>query len=170
MEWEAFRAQARILVVDDQEANVTLLGRILRRAGYENLILLQDPLEVIPAVKAEEPDILLLDLHMPGMDGFEVMEQLRDVVPGTTFLPILVLTADITPEAKQRALSEGAKDFLSKPFDQVEVLLRLRNLLETRMLHKELKEYNAVLEEKVRERTRELEEAKEEILRLLTHW
>lgn len=170
MEWETFQKEARIVAVDDQEANVRLLGRILSRAGFGNVTLLQDPQRVIPTIQDQEPDIVLLDLHMPVMDGFEVMKGIREVVAPETFLPILVLTADITPEAKQRALSEGAKDFLAKPFDQIEVLLRLRNLLETRMLHLELKRQNEVLEERVRERTRELEEAKEQILRLLTRW
>jgi len=170
MDWERYRTTARVLAVDDQEVNVQLLGRILGRAGYQNVALLTDPTAVVPEVQRQEPDILLLDLHMPGMDGFAVMAALKEVVSPSTFLPILVLTADITPEAKQRALSEGAKDFLSKPFDPIEVLLRIRNLLETRMLHQELRHQNEILEEKVRERTRELEEAKEEILRLLTHW
>jgi putative two-component system response regulator len=121
----------------------------------------------VPELWAEAPpDLLLLDLHMPGADGFEVMRRLEPLLEGT-WLPILVLTADTTSEAKQRALSAGARDFLSKPLERTEVLLRIENLLETRMLHLELQEQNASLEERVRLRTHELEEARLEILERL---
>ncbi len=130
---------ARILIVDDQEANVRLLEGILKRAaGYHALRSTTDSREVIPLFAEFHPDLILLDLHMPHMDGFAVMEELKKVMAPGVFLPILVLTADVTPEAKQRALAGGAKDFLAKPFDPVEVLLRIKNLLETRFLHLEL--------------------------------
>lgn len=170
MEFYQVKEAFRFLMVDDQEVNLRLLERILSREGYQQLIPTQDPTQVVDLVRTERPDIILLDLHMPDMDGFQVLQALHEVIPPDDYLPILVLTADITPEAKQRALTEGAKDFLSKPFDPIEVLLRIRNLLETRKLHLELRHQNEVLEEKVKERTSELEEAKEEILRLLTRW
>lgn len=158
---------ARILIIDDQQANVTLLERILRRAGYVNLRSTTEPREVPSAYSEFGPDLLLLDLHMPHLDGFAVMTGLKPLIPAGAYFPILVLTADITPETKQQALANGAKDFVTKPFDHTEVLLRIENLLETRALHLELRSHNQLLEEKVRERTRELEEAHLEILERL---
>lgn len=153
-----------ILIVDDQETNVRILERMLERAGYERLIGTTDPRTVLPLFEDHHPDLILLDLHMPHVDGFGVLERLRPHVADNSYLPILVLTADISPEAKQRALSMGAKDFLAKPFDAIEVLLRIRNLLEARFLYLELQQQNDVLEDKVRRRTSELEEAQAEIL------
>ncbi len=137
---EDLSKNARILIVDDQEANVRLLEGILKRAaGYHALRSTTDPREVMSLYVEFQPDLILLDLHMPHVDGFGVMDQLKEIVPEDAFLPILVLTADVTPEAKQRALASGAKDFLAKPFDPTEVLLRIKNLLETRTLHLELR-------------------------------
>ena len=158
---------ARILIVDDQEANVQLLERILGRRGYTNLRRLTDSREVAAVYNEFRPDLLLLDLHMPHQDGFTVMDGLKALIPPGSFFPILVLTADITPEAKQRALSIGAKDFLTKPFDPIEVLLRIENLLETRFLHLALRDHNQMLEQRVGERTKELEEAHFEMLERL---
>jgi putative two-component system response regulator len=159
---------ARILIVDDQEPNVRLLESILRRAAdYTHVKSTTDPLDV-PALYTEfQPDVILLDLHMPNWDGFRVLEELKRLIPHGSYLPILVLTADITADAKQRALANGAKDFLTKPFDPTEVLLRTRNLLETRVLHSELRQQNHALEDKVRERTRDLERAHLEVLERL---
>jgi putative two-component system response regulator len=170
MDWETFKQAAKLILVDDQEVNLSLLDRILKRAGYQHLFPTTKPQAVTDMVQDVHPDIILLDLHMPEMDGFQVMSALKTVVAANDYLPILVLTADITPAAKQRALSEGARDFLSKPLDAIEVVLRINNLLETRMMHQALVHQNEILEEKVRERTRELEEAKAEIMRLLTQW
>ncbi len=161
------RRRAVILVVDDEEANVLLLTRLLEQAGYSGVLSTTDPRQVLPLYRAASPDLILLDLHMPHLDGFAVMEHLGPHIPAGSYLPVLILTADITPEAKRRALAAGAKDFLTKPFDSTEVLLRIRNLLETRRLHRQLQEHNRLLEEKVRERTRELEEARIEILERL---
>ncbi len=149
---------AHILIVDDQQANVRLLERILYRAGYTNLTSTTNSLQAVALFSQIEPDLLLLDLAMPGLDGFGVIEQIAPLIPTESYLPILVLTADITPQAKHRALSAGARDFLSKPFDQAEVLLRIKNLLQTRSLHLQLRAHNQKLEEKVRERTHELTE------------
>lgn len=161
-------SNARILIVDDQDANIKLLRGILKRVGANsNLRSTTDPLKVVPYFAEFEPDLIILDLHMPGMDGFAVMEELRPLIPAGTYFPILVITADVTPEAKQRALLGGAKDFLTKPFDATEVVLRIRNLLETRNLHLALQDQNHVLEARVRARTRDLEEAQIEILQRL---
>jgi putative two-component system response regulator len=164
---DATGLRGTILIVDDQDSNVRILERMLRRAGYEQVVGTTDP-RLVPALFVEHrPDLVLLDLHMPHVDGFGVLEQLRPYLAGTAYHPILVLTADISPEAKQRALSMGAKDFLAKPFDALEVLLRIRNLLEARFLYLELQQQNDVLDEKVRRRTAELEEAQLEILERL---
>jgi putative two-component system response regulator len=156
-----------ILIVDDQENNIRILERMLRKAGYEQLASSTDPRDAQPLFEQHRPDLVLLDLHMPHLDGFGVLERLAPYIAPGTYMPILVLTADISPEAKQRALSMGAKDFLAKPFDSTEVLLRIRNLLEGRFLYLELQEQNELLDRKVRVRTRELEEAQVEILERL---
>jgi putative two-component system response regulator len=158
---------AQILLVDDHEANVRLLERILQQAGYTNLRRTTDPRQVLSLFAEVQPDLVVLDLHMPHLDGFAVLDQLRPLIPAGTYLPILVLSADITRDAKQRALQMGAKDFLTKPLDQVEVLLRIKNLLETRFLHRALRAQNQQLEQRVRERTRSLEGAQLEILERL---
>jgi len=142
----------RILIVDDEEANVRLLERILGRATQAELRSTTDSRTVTSLFTEFKPDLVLLDLRMPHLDGFGVLDGLRPLIPADSYVPILVLTADITPEAKLKALSSGAKDFLTKPFDPTEVQLRINNLLETRALHVDL-------EERVRSRTRELEGA-----------
>jgi putative two-component system response regulator len=130
---------ARILVVDDERVNVVLLERILEQDGYTNVRSTTKSEQAVALYDEFEPDLILLDLHMPGLDGFAVMERLEDRIASDTFLPILILTADIRPEVKRRALSAGAKDFVTKPFDRTEVLLRIQNLLETRFLHLRLR-------------------------------
>ena len=157
----------RILIIDDQENNVRILERMLRKASYEDLVSTTDPRNAIPLFLDHRPDLILLDLHMPYLDGFGVLEQVAPHVPEGTYLPILVLTADISTESKQRALTMGAKDFLAKPFDSTEVLLRIKNLLEARFLYLALQQQNEMLEVKVQQRTRELEEAQVEILERL---
>jgi putative two-component system response regulator len=126
---------ARILVVDDERVNVVLLERILEQDGYRNVKSVTDPTEAVARYDQFEPDLVLLDLHMPKLDGFAVMKLLSERISDDTFLPLLILTADIRPEIKRRALAAGAKDFVTKPFDRTEVLLRIQNLLETRFLH-----------------------------------
>lgn len=160
-------ATARILIVDDQHSNVLLLEGILQEEDYSNCKGITDPRQALPVYLEYQPDLILLDLQMPYLNGFEVMNQIRKRVLPQVFLPILVLTADITPETKRQALEEGATDFLTKPFDSTEVILRIRNLLQTRALHLQLQDQNQVLEQKVRERTRELEETQIEILERL---
>lgn len=159
---------ARILIVDDEVANVDVLTRMLKAAGYADVRGITDPTQVVPMLHEFRPDLILLDLQMPVMDGFAVLEQLAPLVPRDAYLPVLILTGDMRSEARQRALSSGAKDFLSKPFEMTEVLLRIRNLLETRFLYLLLYQQNENLEGRVAERTRELEEARVEILQRLS--
>src|SRR6266850_4923019 len=152
-------ADARVLVVDDEEPNVRSLTRILGAAGYGNVLGTTDPRTVADLYRKHDPDVILLDLHMPNLDGLGVLQQLRAIAGPQAYVPVLVLTGDYSPEARRRALSEGAKDFLTKPFEVGEVLLRIRNLLETRYLHREITTQNQLLEKRVRERTVELEGA-----------
>src|SRR5437867_11460613 len=147
---------AKILVVDDEEANVRLLERLLLQAGYTNVQSTTDSRRVVALYTEFQPDLILLDLHMPYRDGFELLEDLERLIPEGSYVPVLVLTADVTGEALRRALRAGAKDFLTKPFDAQEVMLRIRNLLQTRFLHRALQCRNQVLEERVQERTRQL--------------
>lgn len=158
---------ARLLVVDDEEANVRLLKRILERAGYSEVRGTTDAREVESVVGEFNPDLLLLDLHMPHIDGFGVLERLAPRLNGAGDLSVLMLTGDATPEAKRSALSLGAKDFVAKPFDAGEVLLRIRNLLETRFLYRTLEKQNGALETRVKERTRELDDSQLEIVERL---
>jgi len=150
---------ARILVIDDEQANVRLLERILEGAGYARVRSTTDPEAVLGLVETFRPDLLLLDLKMPRMDGFEILGLLPSVVPSLPDLPVLVLTADAGQEVKRRALAGGARDFLTKPFDVDEVLLRIANMLDIRFLTLSLQIENTTLEERVRDRTRELEES-----------
>jgi|CZKI01.1.fsa_nt_gi signal transduction histidine kinase len=128
--------QARILIVDDQEANVSLLEQMLRNAGYVSIASTRNPYEVCELHRMNRYGLILLDLEMPGMDGFQVMEGLKEIETDG-YLPVLVITAQ--PGHKLRALKAGAKDFVSKPFDLAEVLLRVHNMLEVRLLHLEIK-------------------------------
>ncbi len=155
---------ANILIVDDQQSNIDVLVDLLELNAYTNLKSLIDSREVFDTFLSFKPDLILLDLAMPYLSGFEILEQLKTIMPKDSYLPILVLTADITKEAKQKALTGGAKDFLIKPFDVMEVLLRINNLLETRYLYLQLENYNQLLEEKVKERTFELEQTNEELI------
>jgi putative two-component system response regulator len=162
----AFHRHARILVVDDEEGNVRLLARTLLSAGYDHVLTTTDSREARALYIRHRPDLILLDLHMPHIDGYEVMEQLAQVAEAT-YLPILVLTGDLDATAKQRALAMGAKDFVYKPFDPIDVQLRIKTLLETRFLYLRIQSQNHILEAKVRERTRALEDAQIEIIERL---
>jgi putative nucleotidyltransferase with HDIG domain len=155
---ETMRA-AKILIVGDQEANVLALERLLEREGYAHFKSLRDPRQVIGFCVEFQPDLILLDLARPYLDGFAILEELRSAIPAESYLPVLVLTADLSPEARQRALVSGANDFLAQPFDGAEVLLRIRNLLEMRLLYRQLQAQNQTLEERVRQRTAQLAEA-----------
>lgn len=154
---------ARILIVDDNVGNVALLESILGRIGYTNLRSTTDSRLVLGLVSDVQPDLIILDLTMPHFDGFEIMQQLEELIPHDTFLPILMLTADITAATKRKALASGATDFLHKPFDASEIFMRIRNLLQTRFLHLAGQNQNQLLEEKVTERTHELSAALAEL-------
>ena len=147
---------ARILIVDDQEPNVALLEQLLADNGYTAVSSTMLPAEVCALHRKDPYDLILLDLQMPVMDGFAVMESLKTNTTDA-YLPVIVLTAQ--PGHKLRALQAGAKDFISKPFDLVEVKTRIHNMLEVRLLYKRLADYNAILEKTVAERTAELRES-----------
>src|SRR5471032_353682 len=147
---------AGILVVDDREANILLLERMLSGAGYACIASTMDPHEVCALHRKNRYDLILLDLLMPGIDGFQVMERLKDI-EHDGYLSVLAITAQ--PAHKLRALRAGAKDFVSKPFDLQEVLTRIHNMLEVRLLYRKMGEFNEVLEHTVQQRTAELRES-----------
>ncbi len=159
----SFYKKAKILIIDDTYSNIELLEMLLTQDGFHNIKSLTDSCIAIETYQAYKPDIILLDLMMPFKNGFEIMEDLKQIIPTNSYLPILVLTADINADVKQRALSAGAKDFLSKPFDLNEVIIRIKNLLDTRYLHLQLENHNLKLQSKVKERTRELDIANKEL-------
>lgn len=158
---------ARVLILDDEHAYITLLEQILGSAGYQNVKSTMVPSDALALFPLYEPDIVLLDLHMPQMDGIEVLRKLQLLVPAGEFVPMLMLTGDMSQSVRKEALANGAMDFVTKPFQVGEVLLRIRNLLQTRMLHKELRLRNQDLEARVQERTKELEQARLDILERL---
>ncbi len=147
---------ASILIVDDQPSNVALLEQLLDEAGYSAVTSTMKPQQVCALHRKHHYDLILLDLQMPGMDGFQVMDVLK-TVEQDSYLPVIVLTAQ--PGHKLRALRAGAKDFISKPFDLVEVTSRIHNVLEVRLLYKRLEQYSESLERTVQERTAELRES-----------
>ncbi len=159
--------ESRILIVDDDASVVRSLRQILARDGFSQIASTTNPRLARKLFLEFDPDLVVLDLRMPGFDGFEVMEHLRPLRPEGEFLPVLVLTGDTGTEVKRRALAEGASDFLQKPFDVVEVSLRIRHLLESRQLHLRLSDQNLALELRVRERTRQRDKAQEEMLHRL---
>jgi len=157
-------ASSRILVVDDEAANLRLLEHALTLAGYTDVVCTTDPEEAVSLAREVEPDLLLLDLHLPGLDGLAALAQIREVARPGTFLPVVILTADITLQAKRRALAAGADDLLTKPFDRDEVVLRVRNLLRTKRLHAVLERERSELEARVGERTAALRNSLERLL------
>lgn len=158
---------SRILIVDDKESNVRLLEKVLEAENFRNYLSTTDSRAATDLYQAYQPDLLLLDLRMPHIDGFEVMEALREQ-SNDDYLPILVLTADLAQTTRIRALKAGAKDFLTKPFDQLEVITRIRNILEVRLLYNDLRDQNIILEQKVKERTEELRQTRLEIIHRLS--
>jgi putative two-component system response regulator len=154
---------SKILIIDDQKINVRLLEGILVQAGYKNIIASTESSEALPLFREHNPDLVLLDLHMPAPDGFTVMSQIKEI-DSKNVVPVVVLTADAGQHVKQQALQGGAMDFLNKPFSSIEVLLRVRNLLQIRQSHLQLTNQNQILETMVQERTRKLEETQVEML------
>ena len=149
---------SRVLILDDQPGNLHALSAVIEFAGCEHIKCLNDSRQALATFVEFQPDLILLDLHMPHLDGLAVMDQLRTVVPAEDYLPILVLTGDSSSAAKEKVLAHGASDFLSKPLNHTEVELRVKNLLQTRWLHQQLKKQNLSLERQVLERTALAEE------------
>ena len=161
---------SRILIVDDQQTNVLLLERLLGQAGYRQVRSIRQPEAVCALHRSERFDLILLDLQMPGMDGFQVIEGLKTNA-ADPYIPVIVLTAQ--PGHKIRALQAGAKDFISKPFDLIEVKTRIYNMLEVRLLYRRLEQYSEQLEQAVIERTAELRESEarfRSLTELATDW
>ncbi len=160
-------AEPRIMIVDDEQSNVRLLERLLAHGKCGNVTGITDPREALTCFHELQPDLVLLDLHMPYMDGFAVLRALRAATATGEYLPVLMLTGDDDRSVREQALALGANDFVAKPFELSETLLRIRNLLETRRLHLVLGRENRSLEERVAERTRQLQESQFETLRRL---
>jgi putative two-component system response regulator len=156
--------QMRLLIVDDEQANVALLRGMLERSGYEQVFFETDAREVEEVFARVQPDLLVLDYHMPHLNGLEVASRVQRLLPPGSYFPILMLTADARPELKEEALARGAKDFLTKPLSATEVKLRIKNLLEARAFHRALQAHSEELERKVQARTRQLDEAQVEML------
>lgn len=154
---------SRILIVDDQEENLKALSAVLTVAGYSNLNCLRDSRQFLAVFREFRPDLVLLDLHMPHVDGLAAIDQMATVTAEDEYMPILVMTGDGSSEAKEKALSHGAHDFLHKPLNRSEVRLRVRNLLETRHLHLQLKGQNEFLAQQA-QRYRERSELQTSLL------
>ncbi len=159
--------EGRLLVIDDDEWVVQTLQRLFRRAGYERPLALTDPRGVGDVLRRESVDLVILDLHMPGMDGFDVLATIRSGLPPEEYVPVIVLTGDDDPELRRRALDAGAMDFLAKPFDPAEAEARVRNLLAARFLTQRVAHQRDELEERVMERTSQLADTRTEILHRL---
>jgi putative two-component system response regulator len=157
-----------ILVVDDEPVNLKLLERILSSEGYRHIVSISDPLQVLPAYKKHQPALILLDLNMPIMNGFQVMEQLAEL-KDLIAPPIVVLTAQSQQDSLLRALQQGARDYVTKPFDRRELLMRVRNFLDAHVAHRLVRHQKEHLEALVRERTSELQDTRLEIIRRLGH-
>jgi putative two-component system response regulator len=158
---------ARILIVDHQAPNRLLVQRILEREGYTQIVATGGSDLVVGMFESSPPDLLVLDLQMPAPDGFAVMDLIKDWTTGDIYVPILILTADASLETRRRALQAGARDFLIKPIDAVEVSLRVRNLLMTRQLQQKLRSNNEALRAQVRHGTEDLERARREAFQTL---
>lgn len=154
---------AKILIVDDEPGNILVLERMLKFTGFKNINSTQNGQEVAELYNSFSPDLILLDLMMPNFDGFDVMKSLKEKM-GDDYLPILILTAQRDHSTRLRALESGAKDFVNKPFESTEILARIRNMLEVRLLHNQVRDHNKTLEIKVAERTQELEQTQMDVI------
>jgi len=158
---------SRILIIDDERANLTLIEKVLELDGYTNFVSTTDSTQAVELYQNLHPHLILLDLNMPVFDGFDIMNQLAAIEPEDNFPSILVLTAQVDRETRIRALNGGAKDYVHKPFDRVELLSRIRNQLEVKLLYETVQNQKNVLEEKVAERTQELNDTRLEIIQRL---
>jgi putative two-component system response regulator len=156
----------RILIIDDEPVNLKLLDRMLRGQGYRELMLVEDPRNALDLYRTQRPDLILLDLNMPHLDGYQVMEQLKDL-DDPLLPPIVILTAQHGKEYLLRALAAGARDFISKPFDRNELLMRVRNLLDAQLAHRLVHDQKSVLEDMVRARTEELQRTRLQVVQRL---
>lgn len=157
---------ASILIVDDEAANVRLLEKMLKASGYSNVQSIMDPLQALPIYQESDSDLILLDINMPKLDGYGVMEQIK-AATGGKMPPILMLTAQSAQEFVQKALKAGARDYVTKPFDINELLARVHNMLEVQMAEKFMRHQNEILEQKVKERTKEIYETRMQVVRCL---
>ena len=157
---------AKILIIDDQKLHIGLLEDILRKSGYDNIESTTDPQEGIEFYKKKSPDLILLDLEMPKIDGFSVIEQLKEISKDER-LPLLALSPDRGQDICLKALEAGATDFIAKPYEGIEVLVRIRNIIESHLLNNQVRNQNKILEEKVKERTKELSDTRLDIIRRL---
>ncbi len=156
----------RILIIDDEALNLKLLEKMLSSQGYRDLELVNDPREVLARYQSQRPDLILLDINMPHLDGFQVMEELK-TLDDSLLPPIIILTAQHGKDFLLRALAGGARDFITKPFDRNELLMRVRNLLDAHLAHQLLHDQNAVLEQRVQERTQELHRTRLQVVQRL---
>ncbi|MFO7752353.1 MAG: response regulator [Desulfobacteraceae bacterium] len=159
-------SSARILIVDDVQANLDLLEAIVESAGYTSVMTLSDSRESVKLYEAFEPHLVILDINMPHLDGFQVMELLQEIEKDS-YIPVMVVTAYQDDQTRKKALAWGAQDFLSKPFDDLEVKTRIRNMIRIRLLHNQTRNQNIILEQKIKLRTRQLEKTKLEIIHKL---
>jgi len=157
----------KLLLIDDELPSLKLMEAILKQAGYEKITTTTDPRQAVPFYQEVKPDLIATDMRMPHMDGFEVLRQLTAVIPAEDYVPILVITGELDAPTKHRALAEGAKDFLNKPVDATEVVLRIKNQLVTRQLHRQLQMHNEHLEAQVRLRTKIVEQTQLDLLNRL---
>ena len=157
----------KLLLIDDELPSLKLMEAILKQAGYEKITTTTDPRQAVPLYQEVKPDLIATDMRMPHMDGFEVLRQLTAVIPAEDYVPILVITGELDAPTKHRALAEGAKDFLNKPVDATEVVLRIKNQLVTRQLHRQLRMHNEHLEAQVRLRTKVVEQTQLDLLNRL---
>jgi len=157
---------AKILIIDDKEAHVSLLMEILQRAGYRNITFTYNSLRAIELYQQVHPDLVFLDLDMSHLNGFEIMQKLKEI-EGGNYLPVAVISDNTEQHIRYRALESGAKDFLNKPYDRVEVLVRIHNLIEVRMLHNQVRDQNKILEDKVKLRTQELYDTQLDVIQRL---
>lgn len=166
MTFEQFRQSSLIMIVDDEPANLKLLDKMLSNQNVTQRVLIQDPREVVGEYQKRRPDLILLDINMPHLDGYQVMEQLAEL-KDPLLPPIIVITAQSTRDYMLKALGAGARDFITKPFDRVELMMRVRNLLDAQMAHRLLFDHNQVLEEMVQRRTEALNHTRLEVVRRL---
>lgn len=165
-DYKAVIQDSRILIVDDKTSNILVMERILQQEGYQNICSITDSREIIERFRVFRPDLIVLDLMMPKVDGYAVIVQLRGWIPDDEYLPILVVTADASRPARQKALSLGANDFITKPVDATDVILRTHNLLQTQRLYRQIRDQNKTLIDQVLLAQQHVRDAQAEMMQL----